>query len=71
MHKPTVQTVVQTVNGECKVKIELEININLNEATSDKIQVKVAEKDEKDEKDEVWAIPDFDSTELFEFGKKE
>jgi len=58
---------VQTVNGECKVKIELEVNINLNELASAIKKEEIIE----EEKDEIWAIPDFENTEPFEFGKKE
>ena len=66
------QTTVKTENGACTVKIELEINVNLNK---DEISVpqkveKVVEKCEGKTLD-TWAIPDFDSTELFEFGKIE
>ena len=67
-----VKTIVKTVNGECVVKIELEINVNLTKdeiITSQKVE-KIVEKCEGKTLD-TWVIPDFDSTELFEFGKIE
>lgn len=59
-HSPVIQTVVQTVQGECIVKIALEINVNL------KGDVDIQEKE-----NEQWAIPDFSSEEIVKFGKVE
>lgn len=63
-HAPPVQTVVKTVNGECTVKIELEINVNLNE-------LETVAKNNTPKEEDVWAIPDFNSNEIFQFGKEE
>jgi hypothetical protein len=67
--KPTIQTIVKTVGGECSVKIELDININLNQNELS-ISANHVEKKEENEAT-LWTIPDFDSAEILQFGKEE
>ena len=70
--QPVIQTVIQTTNGECKVKIELEINVNLNKNELSVAASTAKEVEKKEvEKDDIWAIPDFENSDTFEFGKIE
>ena len=68
---PVIQTVVQTVQGECAVKIALEINVNLNGSVQASVSEAAEITDLIQEKEQSWAIPDFEDTEPFTFGKEE